>query len=105
MPFSSGPRSRTPGRGETAREMTSEDIPLATVEVDASVASVDVLLDGTADEVSTVVVDEQAITAAVKATQYNKLEDLIALLDSGAITPDTKDLEECTLLQWVSLKF
>jgi hypothetical protein len=48
-------------------------------------------------------VDEDSVTAAVRAAQYNSLPELQELLDVGKITPNTRDGEDCTLLQWAAI--
>jgi ankyrin repeat protein len=90
-------RSRPASSGETTAE-----IPLVTVEdASAQVVDVDVLLDG--EEVPKAVVDDNIITAAVRAAQYSRIDELRGLLDSGSITVNTKDSEDCTLLQWAAI--
>ena len=49
------------------------------------------------------VVDEESIVAAVRAAQYNSLSELRELLDLGKVTVNTRDVEECTLLQWAAI--
>lgn len=103
--WSSGARSRTPGRGEAHHPMTAEDsIPLADSSVETTdLASIDGLIDGDSIAVSAALVDEKTISAAVRAAQYARLDELRALLDSGAISANTKDTEDCTLMQWAAI--
>ncbi len=43
------------------------------------------------------------IVEAVRAAQYSYLGELRVLLDSGAITANSRDHEDCTLLQWAAI--
>ena len=52
---------------------------------------------------SVAAVDEEAVAAAVRAAQYNSLPELQELLDSGKVDANTRDGEECTLLQWAAI--
>lgn len=79
----SGARSRTPGRGEAPLEMTSEDLSASSVvsqEDDAAPTDNEVRV------VSAVVVDEEAISAGVRAAQYNMIDELRAVISH--FTPD-----------------
>ena len=71
----SGARSRTPGRGsDGSREMTTaEEFTVEAIGDSSMNGTIDALIDG--DE-EAVVVNEAAISAAVRAAQYSRLEDL-----------------------------
>ena len=77
--------------------MTTDEVQVATVDT-----TIDAIIDGSEAEL----VDEsreKAISEAVRAAQYSRVDDLRELLDSGALTANTKDAEDCTLLQWAAI--
>mmetsp|Transcript_220 Transcript_220/g.259 ORF Transcript_220/g.259 Transcript_220/m.259 type:complete len:639 (+) Transcript_220:45-1961(+) len=96
---SSGPRSRVPGRPDSSRDVLISDevVPINSTESENETSSND---EKSGDVVAAVVVDEQAIVDGVRAAQYNMVDDLRQLIDSGRLTANTKDSEDCTLLQW-----
>lgn len=44
-----------------------------------------------------------AIDAARKAAQYGRAAEIAAFLDAGALTPDARDADGCSLLQWAAI--
>jgi len=47
--------------------------------------------------------DNFAIKSAVSAAQYGRLDELTQILDRGLITPNSRDTDGCTLLQWAAI--
>lgn len=100
---SSGARSRTPGRPDTSSRETlisDEVVPISTAGSEDDSTSSD---EKSSDVVAAVVVDEEAIVAGVRAAQYNMIDELRQLIDSGSLTANTRDSEDCTLLQWAAI--
>ena len=44
------------------------------------------------------------INDARAAAQYGRADEITQLLDDGKLTPDAKDEDGCSLLQWAAIK-